>query len=552
MTRMNQNVNLKNYFFKIMLLFNGLAFLSGILYQCLDTDSFLWNIYGFIMLPVFGLNAYMAYVDFKYNWLSYIYLAAEPVIMILLITINLVVSSDPMNQTSPNIVTKIMIHSLFIMGMLIAGSNIFVKQRDKEDCCFNIEGCSDKHKMKKNVILLILTMIQITGLWISYKILKPHKGISLISVAHLSLFYAYIYLSTGFLIRKILKSVKYKILNIFVLLSTIVIVFSCFIPFITIPLLIHNGDKNYSVSFGEYYKLNPIFKNSGFRQSRFYLPEYFYGTKSKGYKVMENILFYEGKEEDAGLKLYFDVYSPETGGENLPGKNSVLIRIHGGGWAFGDKGILNSAQMNKYFANQGYIVFDIQYGFSKFNPLYNPFIMKDVRYGDYTIDDMVRHIGKFTTYLAEHRKEYDANINSVFISGGSAGGNLSLAAGLGIASEKYTNILDSRIKIKGLIPFYPANEIPVVLGIGNRNEFINPGLLADKKSPPCLIFQGTHDGIVDYTISERFRDSYLGEENEKCAIIYMPFGEHGCDAYFSGYYNQVFLYYMERFMYQYR
>jgi hypothetical protein len=53
---------------------------------------------------------------------------------------------------------------------------------------------------------------------------------------------------------------------------------------------------------------------------------------------------------------------PLDRGEDLPGQNSTLIRIHGGGWVSGDKGGSNMVQMNKYFAAQGYIVFDIQYG----------------------------------------------------------------------------------------------------------------------------------------------------------------------------------------------
>ena len=31
-------------------------------------------------------------------------------------------------------------------------------------------------------------------------------------------------------------------------------------------------------------------------------------------------------------------------------------------------------------------------------------------------------------------------------------------------------------------------------------------------------------------------------------LLTMPYAGHGSDLYFSGYYNQVFLYYMERFM----
>lgn len=545
---------IKKNFYIFMLFLNTLSFILGILYELIGTDNLVWNIFGFLMLTSFGLNIYMAYLDCNCKRSSYVYLVLAPVIMILLIIMNYLSSSNPVNQTSQSIVTKMMIYFLFILGGLIAGFNSLVKQSNKKETyILNPQRSLRIKKIIRITVIVLLCIFHMTGIWIAYKILKPHKGISLIAVSHLSLFYAFIFLSTGFLIRKILKTMKLKIINILVLFSTIIITFACFIPFLTLPIQLHNADKNYSTAFGEYYKMNPIFHSKYYKQLRFMVPEYFYGTKSNEYQVQENILFYEGKgSKEKGLKLYFDVYTPPTNAETLPGGNSVLIRIHGGGWVFGDKGIMNFAQMNKYFASQGYIVFDIQYGFSKFNPLYNPFIMSDIRYGDYTTDDMVRHIGEFTSYLAEHSEEYNANIHSVFISGGSAGGNLALATGLGLTSEKYTDIIDSRIRVKGFIPFYPANEIPILLGIGNTDEFINPGLLVDKDTPPCLIFQGTHDGIVDYSISDRFKDSYLESGNEKCAIIYMTFGEHGCDMYFSGYYNQIFLYYMERFMYQYK
>ena len=45
---------------------------------------------------------------------------------------------------------------------------------------------------------------------------------------------------------------------------------------------------------------------------------------------------------------------------------------------------------------------------------------------------------------------------------------------------------------------------------------------------------------------------YHKEGNDHCAILWAPLGGHGCDSYYSGYYNQVFIYYMERFMYLYR
>ena len=79
--------------------------------------------------------------------------------------------------------------------------------------------------------------------------------------------------------------------------------------------------------------------------------------------------------------------------------------------------------------------------------------------------------------------------------------------------------------------------------------FISPEVLADKPSPPCLVFQGQRDSLVKAATTMKLKDQYEARDNNECAIIFMPFGGHSCDVYFPGYYNQTFLYYLERFMF---
>jgi predicted esterase len=210
---------------------------------------------------------------------------------------------------------------------------------------------------------------------------------------------------------------------------------------------------------------------------------------------------------------------------------------------------MNMMQMNKYFAAQGYIVFDIQYGLDE-NPLYilDP-LTPAYQKGDFNIDDMIRHIGEFTKYLTGHADDFGANINSVFISGGSAGGHLTCASALAIASGEYTDLFSTDLNINGMIPFYPANDLMNFFGITGSDEFRNPEKLIRSDSPPCLIFQGTHDIINYFGICKDIQNTYYSKGNGNCAILWMPFGGHASDIYFTGYYNQIFLYYMERFMY---
>ncbi len=359
-------------------------------------------------------------------------------------------------------------------------------------------------------------------------------------------FLSFIFLANTIILLKIKKGKWSRKKFRRVSLTGLLISFSLLTPFFISNINVISAEADFTEAFGLNWQSEiPIETNEYFLQTSFSTAGYYLGTPPKDCNVIENVLFYDNES----IKLYFDVYMPLKRGEGLPGQNSTLIRIHGGGWVSGDKGGSNMAQMNKYFAAQGYIVFDIQYG------LYDsPIAAMDLstpsyNKGDFNIDDMVRHIGEFTKYLTENAQLYGANVDSVFISGSSSGGHLASAAGLALTSGNYSNLFSQNITIKGIIPFYPSNGQMVHFGIDGREEFTNPEKLIGSESPPCLIFQGTHDVLTYFGISRNFRATYLTKGNGNCAIIWMLLGGHTSDFYFSGHYNQIFLFYMERFMY---
>ncbi|MHA1728249.1 MAG: hypothetical protein ACTSWY_05910 [Promethearchaeota archaeon] len=80
-------------------------------------------------------------------------------------------------------------------------------------------------------------------------------------------------------------------------------------------------------------------------------------------------------------------------------------------------------------------------------------------------------------------------------------------------------------------------------------------LLIDENSPPCLIFQGLGDGLIPPIVSQSMKDLYDLYDNKNtgnCTVLYMPTAVHMSDIYFSGYFNIIFLYYIERFLYIFR
>lgn len=540
----------------IMLMANIIAFVLGVIYLIWGSDNMVANIYGIYIMIVLLLNIVQGFLDLKYNYYSYLYLALSMLFMFAIPLFNTLFSFSPAHQYSRNIFSSIAFLSLFVLGGLINFLDLFKKKSGVELMLLQIADKHENESLKTKIIrvacCIILVIILLIGVFISCSLIFNIKLWRLEAfISAFALFYAFMFLSAGTLLIKMIQK-NIPLIKILCLIITLCIFVVCILPLASVPSLIKKADISYFGAFSDDYKDLIDFKNKEFRQVKFSIPEYFFGTVSKDYIVRKDIPFYnDSKVKDNKTELYFDAYHSSRDGDALPGGNSVLIRIHGGEWKYGDKGFWNNAQINKYFASQGYVVFDIQYGLNRENSNIQIRKSDEHRYGEYTIDDMVGHIGKFTKYLAKNHEEFNANIESVFISGGSAGGNLALSTGLALASGEYNNILAPAIKIKGIIPFYPANALANDMGLYASDAFLTPGLLVDEFSPPCIVFQGKNDGLVSSITTEQLQEEYKNHNNE-CSIIYMPYGGHACDAYFSGYYNQTFLYYMERFMYQYR
>ncbi len=366
-----------------------------------------------------------------------------------------------------------------------------------------------------------------------------------------SLFYAFILLSTALLILKL----QYRPGSA-AAVFTGVLGLLCFtvylLPLAAMPRTCREAAVEFSKAFGGG---GPVQKSLAwedcFLETPFSLPAYFLGIPPGGYRYERDIVYYRGGSGvDEGLELRYDVFMPPDEAEGLPGRGTALIRIHGGAWISGDKGFSNMMQVNKYFASRGYTVFDVQYGLTdlvKLTPL-QPVLASPEQTGSFTLDDMVRHLGIFTKYLARHAAAYDLDLDSVFISGGSAGGQLSAAVALAASEGFYPDLFSDKIKIKGFIPLYPASRVSFLPDLGRAPEWINVELLINGKSPPCLICQGAKDGVVSRKTALRFQEAYRAAGNEGCAVLELQRAGHAADFYFPGYFNQLCIYYMERFM----
>lgn len=554
-----------------LLVVNLLCAIIGIVYVVRQGQSAFWNVFGVGLLILWLCN--LLYAEGRIQGgrrgepglarvmvLSRVYIVYTLLAMLGMLGGTLAVANNYDSGVRANLIAYILTYFSFF-GLLILGATIAyldISQlrgtRLNSDCEKARQGgwLALVFRLVAGVVCCLALAL---GCFIAYMVFFGGKfNIVEVFVPEFALFYGFIFLSVALLLLQLFDTIRFRVGYFGVYAVGLLIFGVCMLPLASMPLAIHSAETNFARAFGADWSAQiPPEVEKNFRQIPLVISAYFLGIPTTDYSVKKDVLFYQGESGvDKGLKLYFDAYLPPANAADLPGKRATLIRIHGGAWITGDKGLENMMQMNKYFASQGYTVFDIQYGLTTLSTFHMDLQTPEYVKGEFDVNDMVRHIGIFCKYLAQHASEYGADLNTVFISGGSAGGHLTAATALGIASGKYQEIFGSAMTVKGLIPFYPANGISRHGGIDGVDEMVDPALLVTKNSPPALIYQGLHDTLVPKEVSSKFYDAYTAAQNPKCAVLWMPLAGHSSDLNFTGYYNQVFLYYMERFLYLYR
>jgi len=322
---------------------------------------------------------------------------------------------------------------------------------------------------------------------------------------------------------------------------------------LTTPYTIITANTEFNEAFGnDWEEQIPTEVREYFLPLPYNIPSHFLSVPRQDFKVEKDVLFYSGE----GIKLHFDVYMPTRPSSELPGKGSIIINLHPGAWSSGGKGTWNMISTSQYLACQGYVVFDIEYGLIEWFKYVAPAPeTPDYVYGNFTIEDQVRHIGIFTKKLAnEYASRYGGNLNSVYFMGRSAGAHLAGVCGLGINNKYHAGTFSSRITVKGIIPLYCPPAAPDSLLEETREEneerynAYSLAGLADKNDPPIIFFQGTSDGQVKIEWVQEM-EIELEAAGVTCCLLVFPFAGHANDFVLDSNIGQVWIYYLERFLY---
>jgi acetyl esterase/lipase len=234
--------------------------------------------------------------------------------------------------------------------------------------------------------------------------------------------------------------------------------------------------------------------------------------------------------------LKMDVYRPP---ENVVGNNEGIIVIHGGAWSGGIRN--DFPQWNRWFAENGFTVFDI----------------------DYTLSPQPNYLSAITDIktavqrVKQRSREFNISPDKITLLGRSAGGHLALIAGYS------ANTQDEQVK--GVISFYAptdliwdyanlSNEYVIdgrgtlasFLG-GSPNEskelreryiFASPIENVSAETPPTLLIHGGKDQLVRIENMNRLADK-LSAANVKNETLDIPYAQHGFDYNFNGWGSQI-------------
>lgn len=230
-----------------------------------------------------------------------------------------------------------------------------------------------------------------------------------------------------------------------------------------------------------------------------------------------------------------DIYLPDEG----DGPFAVVVHIHGGGFAFGDK---RDDHMDAYLGglHEGFAVASVEYRVSGMAPF--PAAVLDCR-------EAIR-------FLRENAAEYSIDPERIGLIGGSAGGNLCAMIAMSVPNgefpgEDMSSIRASQPFVKTAVcQFGPMNfasmeeqargngisathedssEMPESAYIGapiaeapaELVQAANPASYASEAMCPILVQHGTRDHLVPFEQSKEFVDAILPKVGEG-KVTYIP------------------------------
>ena len=214
-----------------------------------------------------------------------------------------------------------------------------------------------------------------------------------------------------------------------------------------------------------------------------------------------------------GVELPLYVYRPSE--HRKDAKAPAIVLFFGGGWRSG-----NPDQFEhhcKHFASRGMVAITVEYRVSSRHPV--------------KVEDCVEDARSAMRWVREHAAELGVDPDRIASGGGSAGGHLATCTALLNDLNSETDNAEVSPKPNAMVlfnPFMGKTGGGERGGQGDRTKGepskLYPLTYASAKQPPCIMFFGTADGLLEG--AELFRKESVKAGND-CKIVTYEGQGHG-------------------------
>lgn len=472
----------------------------------------------------------------------------------------------------------------------------YIQEFKKTAKKLNFLGTLKKIIKSSTALVFLILLIALTAICIVFLTVDPAMAFGILAPTYILMG---ICVPVIFTTLKLLPRRRKKYTQIFwvAVKMSIVIVSICSVPAIMTPLWTNTSLENqFQIAFGpDYMSKIPSDVKAKFRQTPYSAFENYFGfdisyegaalydvvycQDHPRYVKQGGVILSNGSEKytPAIREFTFDCYLPPgeqfgTGTTKYP----VIIFCHGIGMS---KGTGNANfSVSRYFANQGYLVCDMEYGRTGW-------VENGTNIGNrgYDFPDTVRQVANFTKYLKDNEDYYHADMDNIWFAGRSFGGWMATILAYGYNLTFFQPDFASDMTVRGCIPFYGAIGItdagelltldllemldvmdtsaPYIRGSPdpsspdyneewfyfNPYEVTNPAKNGGSNVCPTLMIHGTQDPLVPPGWDIRMKQKL--ESYGQIGILGLyPMGSHATDVIHWGQYGQSVLYYMERFL----
>ena len=252
-----------------------------------------------------------------------------------------------------------------------------------------------------------------------------------------------------------------------------------------------------------------------------------------------------------GMALVYDVLMPDSA------NGAAILFMMSGGWYSSWAPPETRARQFKDMLDAGFTLIPVYHGSA---PRYH-------------VPDAYSDVSRAVRHVKLNAANYGIDTNRIGVTGGSAGGHLSLM--LGLDSDTGTNddrdaVMQVDNSVAAVVAYFPPvafrEEESLPVGIVNNvaeeellSRFpaldydpelvptVSPILFVDANDPPTLLIHGDEDPLVDVTHSYAIKEKF-DKEGVESELIVIPGGKHGFGGEDAARANKARLEWFQKFL----